>query len=123
LLAFEFTNMTLPTPVSTIFTTTSGSSSMYIAPLTAAQVTNVIATYITVDAGVAPPSGGGIEVRRSDAGWGPGAAGNLAGRFTTQTFTVPRLSRVQTYYLRQYDASSPAKYSRDSALLHVDYPL
>ena len=123
LLAFEFTNMTLPTPVSTIFTTTSGSSSMYIAPLTAAQVTNVIATYINVDAGVAPPSGGGIEVRRSDAGWGPGAAGNLAGRFTTQTFTLPRLSRVQTYYLRQYDASSPAKYSRDSALLHVDYPL
>jgi hypothetical protein len=123
LLAFEFTNVTLPTPVSTIFTTTSGSSSMYIAPLTAAQVTNVIATYITVDAGVAPPLGGGIEVRRSDAGWGPGANGNLAGRFTTQTFTLPRLSRVQTYYLRQYDASSPAKYSRDSALLHVDYPL
>jgi len=123
LLAFEFENMTLPTPVSTIFTTTSGSSSMYIAPLTAAQVTDVIATYITVDAGVAPPSGGGIEVRRSDAGWGPGADGNLAGRFTTQTFTLPRLSRVQTYYLRQYDASSPAKYSRDSALLHVDYPL
>ena len=123
LLAFEFTNMTLPTPVSTIFTTTSGSSSMYIAPLTAAQVTDVIATYITVDAGVAPPPGGGIEVRRSDAGWGPGAAGNLAGRFTTQTFTLPRLSRVQTYYLRQYDASSPAKYSRNSALLHVDYPL
>ncbi|HKN22949.1 MAG TPA: hypothetical protein VJX73_16105 [Terracidiphilus sp.] len=123
LLAFEFENMTLPTPVSTIFTTTSGSSSMYIAPLTAAQVTDVIATYITVDAGVAPPSGGGIEVRRSDAGWGPGADGNLAGRFTTQTFTLPRLSLVQTYYLRQYDASSPAKYSRDSALLHVDYPL
>ena len=123
LLAFEFTDITLPTPVSTIFTTTSGSSSMYIAPLTAAQVTNVIATYITVDAGVAPPTGGGIEVRRSDAGWGPGANGNLAGRFTTQTFTLPRLSRVQTYYLRQYDASSPAKYSRNSALLHVDYPL
>lgn len=123
LLAFEFESMTLPAPVSTIFTTTSGSSEMYIPSLTAAQVTDVIATYITVDAGVAPPPGGGIEVRRSDAGWGPGAAGNLAGRFTTQTFTLPRLSRVQSYYLRQYDASNPAKYSRDSALLHVDYPL
>jgi hypothetical protein len=123
LLAFKFESMTLAAPVATIFTTTAGSSSMYIAALTAAQVTNVIATYITVDAGVAPPSGGGIEVRRSDAGWGPGADGNLAGRFTTQTFTLPRLSRVQSYYLRQYDASSPAKYSRYSALLHVDYPL
>ena len=123
LLAFQFENMTLPAPVSTIFTTTAGSSSMYIDPLTAAQVTNVIATYITVDVGVTPPPGGGIEVRRSDAGWGAGAAGNLAGRFTTQTFNLPRLSRVQSYYLRQYDASSPVKYSRVSALLHVDYPL
>ncbi len=123
LLAFNFESMTLPEPVTTIFTTTAGSSSMYIAPLTAAQVTDVIATYITVDAGVAPPPGGGIEVRRSDAGWGPGAAGNLAGRFTTKTFNLPRLSRVQSYYLRQYDASSPVKYSRVSALVHVDYPL
>jgi len=123
LLAFEFESGTLAAPVSTIFTTTAGSASMYLAPLTAVQVTDVIATYITVDVGVTPPPGGGIEVRRSDAGWGAGAAGNLAGRFTTQTFTLPRLSRVQSYYLRQYDASSPAKYSRVSALLHVDYPL
>jgi len=123
LLAFKFESMTLPQPVTVIFTTTTPSSSMYIAPLTTAQVTGVIATYITVDAGVVPPPGGGIEARRSDAGWGPGADGNLAGRFTTETFTLPRLSRVQTYYLRQYDGSSPAKYSRDSALLHVDYPL
>ena len=57
------------------------------------------------------------------AAGGHGDSGNLAGRFTTQTFTLPRLSRVQGYYLRQYDGSSPAKYSRYSALLHVDYPL
>ena len=91
--------------------------------LTAAQITNVIATEITIDAGVAPPAGGGIEVRRSDNGWGPGDNGNLAGRFSTETFTLPRLERAQSYYLRQYDASSPAKYSRYSALLYVDYPL
>src|SRR5271166_3817442 len=72
LLAFKFESMTLPQPVTVIFTTTTPSSSMYIAPLTTAQVTGVIATYITVDAGIAPPAGGGIEVRRSDAGWGPG---------------------------------------------------
>ena len=106
-----------------IYDTGTPSSSLYIDPLTAAQVTNVIATEITIDAGVAPPAGGGIEVRRSDGGWGPGDSDNLAGRFTTQQFTVPRLERVQGYYLRQYDGSSPAKYSRYSALLHVDYPL
>ena len=123
LLAFEFETMTLPEPLTTMFTTTVPSSSLYLPSLTAAQVTNVIATEITVDAGIAPPPGGGIEVRRSDGGWGAGSDGNLAGRFTTQTFNLPRLSRVQGYYLRQYDASSPAKYSRDSALLYVDYPL
>ena len=77
-LAFKFTNMTLPDPLTIIYTTGAPSSSLYIASLTAAQVTNVIATEITVDAGCAPPPGGGIEVRRSDAGWGPGNCGNLA---------------------------------------------
>jgi hypothetical protein len=122
-LAFEFENQTLPAPLTTIYTTTTPSSSLNIASLTAAQITNVIATEITIDAGVAPPAGGGIEVRRSDGGWGPGDNGNLAGRFSTETFTLPRLERAQSYYLRQYDASSPAKYSRYSALLYVDYPL
>ncbi len=123
LLAFKFETMTLPEPLTDVFTTTVPSSSLYLPPLTAAQVTDVIATEITVDAGIAPPPGGGIEARRSDGGWGAGSNGNLAGRFSTRTFTLPRLSRVQGYYLRQYDASSPRKYSRDSALLYVDYPL
>ena len=122
-LAFQFEAITLPAPVANVYTTGTPSSSLYLDSLTAAQITNVIASQITVDAGIAPPAGGGIEVRRSDGGWGPGDGGNLAGRFTTQTFTLPRLSRSQGYYLRQYDGSSPAKYSRYSALLHVDYPL
>ena len=142
-LAFKFEQMTLPAPSNItydkgtpttspyidplasarIYQTGTLSSSLYIAPLTAAQVTGVIATEITIDAGIAPPPGGGIEVRRSDGGWGPSDSGNLAGRFNTQTFTLPRLQRVQGYYLRQYDGSSPAKYSRYSMLLHVDYPL
>jgi hypothetical protein len=122
LLSVEFNSVLLPEPLATVFTVTGPSGSLYLPSLTAAQVTNIIATQITIDAGVQPPSGGGIEVRRSDGGWGPGAAGNLAGRFQTQSFVVPRLSRVQDYYLRQYDNSNPAKYSRYSALLHVDYP-
>jgi hypothetical protein len=106
-----------------IYQTGAPSSSLYIDSLTGAQVSNVIASEISIDAGVAPPAGGAIEVRRSDGGWGPSDSGNLAGRFTTEAFTVPRLERVQNYYLRQYDGSSPAKYSRYSILLHVDYPL
>jgi hypothetical protein len=95
----------------------------YVADLTAAEITLVSSTTVTVDAGLAPISGGGIEVRWSDSGWGPGNDRNLVGRFTSETFTVPRLSRVQNCYLRQYDASVPPKYSRFTAALHLDYPL
>jgi hypothetical protein len=95
----------------------------YLADLTAAQLTQVTSTAISVDAGSPPVSGGGIEVRWSDAGWGPGNDRNLVGRFTTQAFTIPRLSEVQDCYLQQYDNSVPPKYSRYSAALHVDYPL
>ena len=122
LLGTEFNSALLPEPLTTVFTVTGPSGSLYLPSLTAAKVIDIIATQITIDAGVQPPSGGGIEVRRSDGGWGPGSAGNLAGRFQSQSFVVPRLSRVQDYYLRQYDNSNPAKYSRYSALLHVDYP-
>ena len=96
----------------------------YLADLTAAVITQVTSTTVSVDAGLAPVSGGGIEVRWSDAGWGPGNDRNLVGRFTTQAFTIPRLSRVQNCYLRQYNASVPPKYSRYTAALHLgNYPL
>ena len=121
-LAYEFAEATLPDPLPAAFTTTGPSSSLYLPPLFAVQVTDVIATEITVDVGTAAPSGGGFEVRRSDGGWGPTSDGNLVGRYTSQTIVLPRLSRIQDYVLRQYDGSSPARYSRQSALVHVNYP-
>ena len=63
------------------------------------------------------------EVRRSDFGWGPDNDRNLVGRFSMQTFTAARLSRVQDYFLRQYDSSNPPKYSRYTAALHIGYPV
>jgi len=63
------------------------------------------------------------EARWSDSGWGPDNDRNLIGRFTTQTFTIPRLSQVQNCYLQQYDGSNPPRYSRYTTALHVDYPL
>ena len=63
------------------------------------------------------------EVRWSDSGWGPDNDRNLVGRFATQTFTIPRLTRVQNCYLQQYDGSNPPRYSRHTTALHVDYPL
>ena len=90
--------------------------------LIAAAVTLVSSTTANLDAGTTPPAGGGIEVRWSDFGWGPANDQNLAGRFTTQTFTLPRLAKAQDYFLRQFDTSVPPKYSRFSAALHSDYP-
>ena len=122
-LAAKFSKTTLPDPLPVPLTTNGPSSALYLASLTGAQVTNVIATQITVDTGTTPPAGGGFEVRQSDGGWGASSDGNLVGRYATQTIVLPRLSRIQEYVLRQYDSSAPAKYSRQSALVHVDYPL
>ena len=97
--------------------------SYYLADLTDAEVTNVTSTTVTIDVGVTPAAGGGIEVRYADEGWGVGYNGNLVGRFTSSSFTLTRYARAQDYFLRSYDNSTPPKYSRYSAALHVDYPL
>ncbi len=103
--------------------TTTNVGTAFIADLPSAEVTAITSIAITVNAGAVPPVGGGIEVRRSDYDWGAENDRNLVGRFTAQTFTLPRLSATQTYYLRQYDASTPRRYSRYSTALHIDYPL
>jgi hypothetical protein len=95
----------------------------YQVDLTEAQITAVTSTTVTIDAGMTPPGGGGVEVRENDYGWGQANDRNLLGRFNTETFTLARLAETQDYFLRLYDNSSPPKYSRYSAALHVDYPL
>lgn len=64
-----------------------------------------------------------LEVRENDYGWGQANDRNLLGRFSTEAFSLPRLARTQNYFLRLYDSSSPPRYSRYSAALHIDYPL
>jgi len=97
--------------------------SYYLANLTDAQVTAVSSTTVQVDIGIALTGGLGVEVRAHDFGWGTSNDRNLLGRFTTQTFSLARLARTQNYFLRLYDGSSPPRYSRYAAALHVDYPL
>ncbi|MGC2195652.1 MAG: hypothetical protein WA628_13320, partial [Terriglobales bacterium] len=93
----------------------------FLSDLTGAEITQTSSTSVTIDAGL-DPAGGGIEVRWSDTGWGQDNDRNLIGRFTTRSISAPRMGRVQDYFLRQYDQSSPVKYSRYSAALHLDYP-
>jgi hypothetical protein len=122
-LGFEFAAALTKTPLDVTELTNSQVGNYYLADLTDAQITQVTSTTLNVDAGILPVFDGGFEVRWSDAGWGPDNDRNLVGRFTTQTFTIPRLSQVQNCYLQQYDASSPPRYSRHTTALHVDYPL
>jgi hypothetical protein len=103
--------------------TTATAGATFIADLPLAAVTEITSITMTVNTGVTAPSGGGFEVRRSDYGWGKENDRNLVGRFTAQSFTLPRLSNTQTYYVRQYDGGTPPKYSRYSTALHIDYPL
>ena len=86
---------------------------MFLPPLSSAEIVQVASTSVTIDAGIDPQIPGGVEVRRTDAGWGTDNDRNLVGRFTSRTFNVPRLGRVQDFYLRQYDANK--RYSRYSA--------
>ncbi len=92
------------------------------ADLVAAEITQVSSTTTTIDIGQGVPVGYGVEVRRTDSGWGPDNDRNLIGRFTAQGFTVPRLAKRQDYFLRLVDSSMPPRYSLHSTLLHIDYP-
>jgi hypothetical protein len=91
-----------------------------LAGLPQAQVTNITSTQVTLDAGCDAIAGGGFEVRWDDSGWGPLGGRNLAGQFAARVITLPRLSRVVSYWIRQYDSAN--RYSRWATLLHVDYP-
>jgi hypothetical protein len=122
-LAFEFEAAKIATLPEVTAITNTQVGSVFMANLTAAEITQVSSTTITVDAGATPPAGGGFEVRWSDTAWGAANDRNLVGRFGVRNFTIPRLSKVQSCFLRQYDSSTPRKYSRYSTALHVDYPL
>lgn len=116
-LAWEFDQGVLRGPLEEVI-----AGEEFLAALPDAEITAITSTTITVDAGVIPPAGGGIEVRRTDFAWGAENDRNLIGRFTTQVFTLPRLARIQTYCIRQFDVGAPRRYSRHATALHVDYP-
>jgi hypothetical protein len=87
-------------------------------------LTSVNGTELQIDAGVDPPTGGGFEVRRID--WNFGAdvdTADLVLRSPVRSFSFPRAAQVERYYVRMYDASSPALYSRFSSAVFVNVPL
>jgi len=122
-LAFAFDTAMVSHSLNITATDVAAIGASFLSDLTASEITQVTSTTVSIDAGTDVSAGIGFEVRRSDSGWGQDNDRNLVGRFSTRNFSVPRLARVQDYFLRQYDNSIPARYSRYSAGLHIDYPL
>jgi hypothetical protein len=76
-LAFEFATARTKASMFVNQLTNAQVGTTYLADLVSAVITQVTSTTVTINAGIAPVSGGGIEVRWSDAGWGPGNDRNL----------------------------------------------
>jgi len=87
-------------------------------------VTSVNGSELQIDAGCDPPTGGGFEVRRRD--WNFGASVDtldLVLRSPVRNFSITRAAQIERYYVRMYDASSPALYSRFSSAVFLNVPL
>ena len=94
-----------------------------LANLNGYSVTSVTGSAIQISAGVTPPTGGGFEVRRRDWAFGPGTDSDLVMRSTAASFTIPRETAIEQYYIRMYDAATPPNYSRLSSTIIVNVPL
>lgn len=87
-------------------------------------LTSVTTTTLQVDAGIAPPAGGGFEVRLKDWMFGVGVDdADLVLRSPVRNFSIPRAAQVERYYVRMYDASTPPLYSRFSSAVFVNVPV
>jgi hypothetical protein len=95
----------------------------FLANLSALTVTALSATSVSVNAGIAPPTGGGFEVRRRDNCFQPGSDSDLVERSSTQNFILARQSANDCFFIRAYDNSTPPNYSEFSAALFINLPL
>jgi len=88
------------------------------------SVTSVNGSEVQIDAGCDPPNGGGFEVRRRDWNFGEDVdTADLVLRSSVRNFSIPRAAQVERYYVRMYDANSPALYSRFSSAVFLNVPL
>jgi len=100
--------------------TTSGA---VLANLQQLTVTSATTTALQIDAGTAPPTGGGFEVRLRDWNFGPGVDQNLVLRSPVRSFSIPRTAQQERYYVRMFDASNSPLYSRLSSAFFTNLPV
>jgi hypothetical protein len=90
--------------------------------LTRLQVTSATTSALTVDAGIDPPSGGGFEVRRSEANFGSADTADLVLNSPVRGFLIPRLAFAERFFVRMYDGSTPRGYSPLSSAVLTSLP-
>ena len=94
-----------------------------LANLHAMMVTGMSGAAVTINAGIAPPAGGGFEIRLRDQAFMAGSDPTLVTRSATQNLTFSRVSAADRFYVRMYDGSTPPNYSEFSAALFINLPL
>ena len=95
----------------------------YLANLTQLQVTGIAAMAVQVATNVSAPTGGGFEVRRRDFAFQAGQDADLVMRSTVGSFSIPRRTEADRFYLRMYDGATPPHYSEFSVGIFVNLPL
>lgn len=86
-------------------------------------VTTLNGRSVEINTGVAPPDGGGFEVRRRDFVFMPGIDPDLVIRATTPNITFSRETSNDRFYIRMYDGATPPNYSEFSTALFINLPL
>jgi hypothetical protein len=98
-------------------------SSAVLPNLTKLTVSSLSGTTVTVNTGVAPPAGGGFEIRRRDFVFMPGEDSDLVMRGSQQNLTFSRETAGDRFYIRMYDGSTPPNYSEFSTTLFFNLPV
>jgi hypothetical protein len=78
---------------------------------------------VSINVGLTPPAGGGIEVRRRDFAFAPGEDSDLVARATVPNLTFARETANDRFYIRMYDGSTPPNYSEFSTALFINLPV
>jgi hypothetical protein len=94
-----------------------------LANLTGLAVTTLNGTAVAINVGIAPPAGGGFEIRRRDFAFMAGQDSTLVARSTVQNITFARESANDRFYIRMYDGATPPNYSEFSTALFINLPV
>ncbi len=98
-------------------------SPTYLCNLNGLSVTSMTGGTVTINTGVAPPIGGGFEIRRRDNCFMPGTDPDMVMRGSQPNLTFTRVSVSDRFYIRMHDGSNPPSYSEFSAALIFNLPL